>query len=106
MTFSQNSLKMANDGILSRKISCTPCCGDFLTYVWRLGASPEEVDQRFRSNQIDKILSKEKHAIKRQVVVWVCFFLNIFFSSSYLVYYLSSILLLPTTYNLRAALVY
>lgn len=95
---------MANDGILSRKISCTPCCGDFLTYVWRLGASPEEVDQRFRSNQIDKILSKEKQAIKRQVVVWVCFFLfSIFFLFLLLI---SSTIYLPiiATYNLRASL--
>ncbi|KAJ8722452.1 hypothetical protein PYW07_003632 [Mythimna separata] len=46
--------------------SCT-CCTEALTCWLRLKLSPEEIEQRYRSKEIDKILEKEKQALRRQV---------------------------------------
>lgn len=40
-------------------------CEDLFTYFWR--GSPEEVEQRHKSRQIDKTLKREDRARKRQV---------------------------------------
>ncbi|KAG4072419.1 hypothetical protein HA402_004351 [Bradysia odoriphaga] len=42
-------------------------CEDLFTYFWR--GSPEEVEQRHKSRQIDKTLKREDRARKRQVKV-------------------------------------
>lgn len=42
-------------------------CEDLFTYFWR--GSPEEVEQRQKSRQIDKTLKREDRARKRQVCV-------------------------------------
>lgn len=41
-------------------------CEDLFTYFWR--GSPEEVEQRQKSRQIDKTLKREDRARKRQVL--------------------------------------
>lgn len=42
-------------------------CEDLFTYFWR--GSPEEVEQRQKSRQIDKTLKREDRARKRQVCI-------------------------------------
>lgn len=42
-------------------------CEDLFTYFWR--GSPEEVEQRHKSRQIDKTLKREDRARRRQVCV-------------------------------------
>ncbi|XP_062548948.1 guanine nucleotide-binding protein subunit alpha homolog [Armigeres subalbatus] len=55
------------EGVLS-KLSCSrSCCGDFFGYLLRLRVSPEELEQRYKSREIDKFLEKDKHAFRRQV---------------------------------------
>ncbi|XP_058815249.1 guanine nucleotide-binding protein subunit alpha homolog [Topomyia yanbarensis] len=52
----------------SSKLSCTrSCCGDLFGYLLRLRVSPEELEQRYKSQEIDKFLEKDKHAFRRQV---------------------------------------
>ncbi|XP_026724745.1 guanine nucleotide-binding protein subunit alpha homolog [Trichoplusia ni] len=46
--------------------SCT-CCTEALTCWLRLKLSPEEIEQRYRSKEIDRILEKEKQTLRRQV---------------------------------------
>ncbi|XP_023934880.1 guanine nucleotide-binding protein subunit alpha homolog [Bicyclus anynana] len=52
---------MAND-----MWSCT-CCTEALTCWLRLKLSPEEIEQRYRSKEIDRILEKDKQTLRRQV---------------------------------------
>uniref|UniRef100_A0A182F597 Guanine nucleotide-binding protein subunit alpha homolog n=3 Tax=Nyssorhynchus TaxID=44543 RepID=A0A182F597_ANOAL len=49
------------------KLSCSRCCGDLFGYLLRLRVSPEELEQRYKSREIDKFLEKDKHAFRRQV---------------------------------------
>lgn len=49
------------------RFSCLKCCGDFINYLIRLRVSPEEMEQRHISNEIDKFLEKDKSAFRRQV---------------------------------------
>nr|XP_029719895.1 guanine nucleotide-binding protein subunit alpha homolog [Aedes albopictus] len=57
----------AGEGALS-KLSCSrSCCGDLFGYLLRLRVSPEELEQRYKSREIDKFLEKDKHAFRRQV---------------------------------------
>lgn len=46
--------------------SCT-CCTEALTCWLRLKLSPEEIEQRYRSKEIDRILEKDKQTLRRQV---------------------------------------
>ncbi|XP_063698411.1 guanine nucleotide-binding protein subunit alpha homolog [Culicoides brevitarsis] len=44
------------------------CCSNVVNLLfWRPGRSQEEVEQKAKSRQIDKLLEKEKHLFKRQV---------------------------------------
>ncbi|VVC88841.1 unnamed protein product [Leptidea sinapis] len=52
---------MAND------FWCCTCCTEALTCWLRLKLSPEEIEQRYRSKEIDRILEKDKQALRRQV---------------------------------------
>lgn len=49
-----------------RTFSCIRC-EDLFTYFWR--GSPEEVEQRHKSRQIDKTLKREDRARRRQVTI-------------------------------------
>lgn len=50
-----------------QRFSCSRCCSDLFNYLLRLRVSPEELDQRYKSREIDKFLEKDKHAFRRQV---------------------------------------
>ncbi|XP_044317410.1 guanine nucleotide-binding protein subunit alpha homolog [Drosophila rhopaloa] len=43
------------------------CCGNFLTYLVRLRSTPEEMEQRYKSKEIDKYLERDRHTFRRQV---------------------------------------
>ncbi|XP_068629570.1 guanine nucleotide-binding protein subunit alpha homolog [Battus philenor] len=43
------------------------CCTEALTCWLRLKLSPEEIEQRYRSKEIDRILEKDKQTLRRQV---------------------------------------
>lgn len=46
------------------------CCSNVVNLLfWRPGRSQEELEQKAKSRQIDKLLEKEKHLFKRQVCV-------------------------------------
>lgn len=52
----------------SRVSSCLRCpCHNLYSYIMRLRVSPEELEQRYKSREIDKFLEKDKHAFRRQV---------------------------------------
>lgn len=52
----------------SRISSCLRCpCYNILTYIMRLRVTPEELEQRYKSREIDKFLTKDKHVLQRQV---------------------------------------
>jgi hypothetical protein len=53
----------------SGKLNCNKCCGGFFTYLLRLRVSPEEIEQRYKSREIDKFLNKDKNVLRRQVSV-------------------------------------
>lgn len=55
-----------------QRFSCSRCCSDIFNYILRLRVSPEELDQRYKSREIDKFLEKDKHSFRRQVkhMVW------------------------------------
>lgn len=55
------SLKMAND-----LWSCA-CCSDAVSCWLRLKLSPEEIEQRYRSKEIDRTIEKDKQVFRRQV---------------------------------------
>lgn len=50
-----------------QRFSCTRCCNDIFNYLLRFRASPEEVEQRIKSREIDRYLEKDKHTFRRQV---------------------------------------
>ncbi|XP_061388522.1 guanine nucleotide-binding protein subunit alpha homolog [Musca vetustissima] len=51
----------------SSRFACLRCCGNLLKYLIRLRNTPEELEQRCKSKEIDKILEKEKQTFRRQV---------------------------------------
>lgn len=50
-----------------RRVSCTRCCSDFFAYLLRLRVTPEELEQRYKSREIDKLLEKDRRSIRKQV---------------------------------------
>lgn len=50
-----------------QRFSCSRCCNDIFNYLMRFRASPEEVEQRIKSREIDRYLEKDKHTFRRQV---------------------------------------
>lgn len=62
-----------------QRFSCSRCCNDIFNYLMRFRASPEEMEQRHKSREIDRLLEKDKHTFRRQVnvallcFVWRCF---------------------------------
>lgn len=74
---SNNCTSNSNNNNHSRRtfqrFSCTRCCNDLFNYLLRLRVSPEELEQRYKSREIDKYLEKDKHTFRRQVVVSLIF---------------------------------
>lgn len=62
-----NNSSAANNRRTFQRFSCSRCCNDLFTYLLRLRVSPEELEQRYKSREIDKFLEKDKHAFRRQV---------------------------------------
>lgn len=60
---------------------CIRCFDDLFSYFLSFRGSPEEMEQRHKSRQIDKTLRREDKARKRQVVVYNSFFGDISISS-------------------------
>ncbi|XP_017482889.1 PREDICTED: guanine nucleotide-binding protein subunit alpha homolog [Rhagoletis zephyria] len=54
-------------GLMASRFACLRCCGNILSYLVRLRNTPEELEQRYKSREIDKFLEKEKHTFRRQV---------------------------------------
>lgn len=52
-----------------QRFSCSRCCSDLINYILRLRVTPEEMDQRYKSREIDKFLEKDKHVFRRQVTL-------------------------------------
>lgn len=50
-----------------QRFSCSRCCNDIFNYLMRFRASPEELEQRHKSREIDRLLEKDKHTFRRQV---------------------------------------
>ena len=51
----------------SSRFACLRCCGNIINYWIRLRNSPEELEQRYKSKEIDKFLEREKQTFRRQV---------------------------------------
>ncbi|XP_037811979.1 guanine nucleotide-binding protein subunit alpha homolog [Lucilia sericata] len=51
----------------SSRFACLRCCGNLINYLIRLRNTPEELEQRYKSKEIDKFLEKEKQTFRRQV---------------------------------------
>lgn len=51
----------------SSRFACFRCCGNFINSIIRLRNTPEELEQRYKSKEIDKFLDKEKQTFRRQV---------------------------------------
>lgn len=60
-------LRRQGSRLQTSRFACLRSCGNFLTYLVRLRSTPEELEQRYKSKEIDKILEKEKHTFRRQV---------------------------------------
>lgn len=68
----QNNSGANNSGSRQRtfqRFSCSRCCNDIFNYLMRLRVSPEELEQRYKSREIDKFLEKDKHTFRRQVQI-------------------------------------
>ena len=61
-----NRRNNSGSGALS-KLSCSRCCGDLFAFLQRFRASPEEVEQRYKSREIDKFLEQDRRTYRRQV---------------------------------------
>lgn len=63
--------EIVNRGTSSRlqssRFACLRCCGNIINYLIRLRNTPEELEQRYKSKEIDKFLEKEKQTFRRQV---------------------------------------
>ncbi|XP_067620401.1 guanine nucleotide-binding protein subunit alpha homolog [Eurosta solidaginis] len=53
--------------LLTSRFACLRCCGNIISYLVRIRNTPEELEQRYKSREIDKFLEKEKHTFRRQV---------------------------------------
>lgn len=51
----------------SSRFACLRCCGNLINSLIRLRNTPEELEQRYKSKEIDKFLDKEKQTFRRQV---------------------------------------
>lgn len=71
VTNNHNTICNLNSNQSSRRsmqrFSCSRCCNDFFNYLMRFRASPEEMEQRQKSREIDRFLEKDKHTFRRQV---------------------------------------
>ncbi|XP_014088630.1 guanine nucleotide-binding protein subunit alpha homolog [Bactrocera oleae] len=61
------STSSQGNGLAASRFACLRCCGKFISYLVRLRNTPEELEQRYKSREIDKFLEKEKHTFRRQV---------------------------------------
>ena len=64
-----------------RTCICIRCFDDLFSYFLRFRGSPEEIEQRHKSKQIDKTLRKEDRVRKKQVVVVFFICINIVYKS-------------------------
>lgn len=62
-----NTNNASNNRRTFQRFSCSRCCNDLFTSLLRLRVSPEELEQRYKSREIDKFLEKDKYAFRRQV---------------------------------------
>lgn len=60
-------LRRQGSRLQTSRFACMRCCGNFLTYLVRLRSTPEELEQRYKSKEIDRFLEKEKNTFRRQV---------------------------------------
>ncbi|XP_070854584.1 guanine nucleotide-binding protein subunit alpha homolog [Drosophila suzukii] len=60
-------LRLQGSRLQTSRFACFQCFGNFLTYLVRLRSTPEELEQRYKSKEIDRFLKKEKHTFRRQV---------------------------------------
>ncbi|EDV98777.1 guanine nucleotide-binding protein subunit alpha homolog [Drosophila grimshawi] len=60
-------LRRQGSRLQTSRFACMRCCGNFLTHLVRLRSTPEELEQRYKSKEIDRFLEKEKHTFRRQV---------------------------------------
>ncbi|XP_070069097.1 guanine nucleotide-binding protein subunit alpha homolog isoform X2 [Drosophila takahashii] len=60
-------LRLQGSRLQTSSLACFRCFGNFLTYLARLRSTPEELEQRYKSKEIDKFLEKERHTFRRQV---------------------------------------
>ncbi|KAI8037664.1 hypothetical protein M5D96_009468 [Drosophila gunungcola] len=59
-------LRRQGSRLQTSRLACFQCCGNFLTYLIRLRSTPEELEQRYKSKEIDKCLEKDRHTFRRQ----------------------------------------
>ncbi|EDW27216.1 GL21168 [Drosophila persimilis] len=64
-------LRRQGSRLQTSRFACLRCCGNFLTYLVRLRSTPEELEQRYKSKEIDKFLEKEKHTFSAAVLFQV-----------------------------------
>lgn len=70
-----NSNSNQNSRRSMHRFSCSRCCNDIFNYLMRFRTSPEELEQRYKSREIDRFLEKDKHTFRRQVYnSQFCFF--------------------------------
>lgn len=53
--------------------SCLVCCGHIFNYMLRYRRDSDELEQRYKSREIDKFLKKDKRTIKKQVILILYF---------------------------------
>lgn len=59
----------ASSRLQSSRFACLRCCGNLINYLIRLRNTPEELEQRYKSKEIDKFLEKEKQTFRRQACI-------------------------------------
>lgn len=57
----------------SSRGSCFVCCGQFFSVLLRFRGDSEELEQRYKSREIDKFLKKDKPTLRKQVSRRICF---------------------------------
>lgn len=60
-------LRRQGSRLQTSRFACMRCFGNLLTHLVRLRSTPEELEQRYKSKEIDRFLEKEKHTFRRQV---------------------------------------
>lgn len=58
----------------SSRGSCFVCCGQFFNVLLRFRGDAEELEQRYKSREIDKFLKKDKPTLRKQVRLCIYFF--------------------------------